>query len=67
MKWNHDKEAGFGLTFLEGFVNVDLPGDKVLVVLHVGKHAALVDPVVVVGSKEEDGEVPDVVAEVLNI
>lgn len=55
------------VTFLKGFVNVDLSRDEVLVVLHVGEDAALVDPVVVVGAEEEDGEVTDVVAEALNV
>ena len=55
------------ITFLEGFVDVDLTRDKVLVVLHVGEDAALVDPVVVVGAKEEDGEVTDIVAQALNV
>lgn len=36
------------ITFLKGFVDVDLTRDKVLVILHVGEDAALVDPVVVV-------------------
>lgn len=55
------------ITFLEGFVDVDLTRDKVLVILHVGKDAALVDPVVVVGAKEEDREVPNIVAKALNV
>lgn len=55
------------VTFLKGFVNVDLSRDEVLVILHVGEDAALVDPVVVVGAEEEDGEVTDVVAEALNV
>lgn len=55
------------VTFLESFINVDLAGNKVLVVLHVGEDAALVDPVVVVGAEEEDGEVTDVVAQALNV
>lgn len=58
---------GGEVTFLEGFIDVDLTGDKVLVVLHVGEDAALVDPVVVVGAEEEDGEVTDVVAQALNV
>ena len=48
-------------TFLEGFVDVYLARGKVLVVLHVRENSALVDPVVVVGTEEEDGEVADVV------
>ena len=55
------------ITFLERFVDVDLTRDKVLVVLHVREDAALVDPVVVVGAKKEDGEVADVMAEALNV
>ncbi|TNN66847.1 hypothetical protein EYF80_022916 [Liparis tanakae] len=35
--------------------------------LRVREDAALVDPVVVVGAEEEDGEVADVVAEALNV
>jgi len=58
---------GGGITFLERFVDVDLTRDKVLVVLQVREDAALVNPVVVVGAKEEDGEVADVVAEALNV
>lgn len=56
-----------GVTFLEGFIDVDLTRDKVLVVLHVREDAALVDPVVVVGTEEEDGEVADVVAQALDV
>lgn len=56
-----------GITFLEGFVDVDLSRDKVLVILHVGEDAALVDPVVVVGAEEEDREVADIVAKALNV
>lgn len=56
-----------GITFLEGLVDVDLTRDEVLVVLHVGEDAALVDPVVVVGAEEEDGEVADVVAKALDV
>lgn len=55
------------ITFFEGFVDVDLTRDKVLVVLHIGEDAALVDPVVVMGAKEEDGEVTNIVAEALNV
>lgn len=55
------------ITFLEGFVDVDLTSDKVLVALHVGKDAALVDPVVVMGAKKEDGEVPYIMAEALDV
>lgn len=55
------------ITFLESFVNVDLTRDKVLVILHIGEDAALVYPVVVMGAKEENGEVTDVVAKALNV
>lgn len=55
------------VTFLECFIDVDLTRDKVLVVLHVREDAALVDPVVVVGTEEEDGKVADVVAQALNV
>lgn len=55
------------ITFLEGFVDIDLTRDKVLVIFNVGEDAALVDPVVVVGTEEEDGEVTDVVAKALNV
>lgn len=55
------------MTFLKGFVDVDLTSDKVLVTLHVGKDTALIDPVVVVGAKKEDREVSYVVAEALNV
>lgn len=55
------------VTFLEGFVNVDLTSDKVPVVLHVREHAALVDPVVIMGTKEEDREVSDVMTKALDV
>ena len=54
-------------TFLEGFVDIYLARGKVLVVLHVRENTPLVDPVVVVGTEEEDGEVADVVAEALDV
>lgn len=54
-------------TFLEGFVDVDLARGEVLVVLHVREDTPLVDPVVVMGTEEEDGEVSDVVAEALDV
>lgn len=59
--------SGQEVTFLEGFVDVNLTRDKVLVVLHVGEDPALVDPVVVVWAEEEDGEVSDIVAKALNV
>lgn len=62
-----DKNTQEEITFLKGFVDVYLTGDKVLVTLHVGKDTALVDPVVVMGAKKEDGEVPYVMAEALNV
>lgn len=55
------------VTFLKCFVDVDLTRDKVLVILHVREDTALVDPVVVVGAEEEDGEVTDVMAQALNV
>lgn len=55
------------ITFLESFVDVDLTRDKVLVIFHVGEDAALVDPVVVVGTEKEDREVTDIVAKALNV
>lgn len=55
------------LTFLERLIDVDLTRDKVLVVLHIREDAALVDPVVVMGTEEEDGEVADVVAQALDV
>lgn len=64
---NRRKLSRVEITFLEGFVDVDLTRDKVLVILHIGEDAALVDPVVVVGAKEEDREVTDIVAKALNV
>lgn len=58
---------GERVTFFEGFVDVDLTRDKVLVVLHVREDTALVDPVVVVGTKEEDREVTNIVTKALNV
>lgn len=62
-----NKSSQAEITFLEGFVDVDLTSHKVLVTLHVGKDTALVDPVVVMGAEKEDGEVSYVVAEALNV
>lgn len=55
------------LTFLEGLVDANLALGEVLVALHVGKHAALVAPVVVMGTEEEDRKVADVVLQRLNV
>jgi len=55
------------VTFFEGFVDVDLTRYKILVILHVGEDPALVDPVVVVGAKEKDREVTDIMAKTLNV
>lgn len=66
-KKKQDKNPQEEITFLKGFVDVNLTSDKVLVALHIGKDTALVDPVVVMGAEKEDGEVPYVVAEALNI
>lgn len=54
-------------TFLKCFIDVDLTGDKVLVVLYVGEDATLVYPVVVMRAEEEDREVTNVVAQALNV
>lgn len=55
------------VTFLEGFVDVNLTRDKVLVILHIREDAALVDPVVIVGAEEEDWEVTDIMTQALNV
>lgn len=55
------------ITFLEGFVDIDLTRDKVFVIFNVGEDAALVDPVVVMRPEEEDREVTNVVAQALNV
>lgn len=66
--WNQNKETfKEEITFFEGFVYIDLTRDKVLVVLHVGEDAALVDPVVVMGAEEEDRKVTDIMAKTLNV
>ena len=35
--------------------------------LHVGKHSALVSPEVILGAKEEDGELSDLMTKVLDV
>lgn len=66
-KNKQDKNTQKEITFLKGFVDVNLTSDKVLVILHIGKDTSLVDPVVVMGAEKEDREVPYVMTEALNV
>lgn len=54
-------------TFLEGLVDADLPLCEVFVALHIGEHTALVDPVIVMGPEEENGEITNVVFQTLDV
>lgn len=54
-------------TFLEGFVDAGLSLSKASVSFHVWEDSALVHPVVVMGSKEEHREVPQVVFQSLDV
>jgi hypothetical protein len=55
------------LTFFEGLVNASLSLCKVFVSFNVREHSALVNPVVVVRTKEEHGEVPQVMLKALDV
>ena len=54
-------------TFFEGLVNTSLSLSKAFVSFDVREHSALVYPVVVVRTKEEHREVPQVVLEALDV
>ena len=55
------------LTVLEDLAYVGLLVPAAVVALHVGEHPALVGPEEVLGAKEEDGELSDLVAQVLDV
>lgn len=55
------------LTFFEGLVNASLSLSKVCVSFNIGKHSALVDPVVVMRAKEEHREVAHAVLKALDV
>ena len=55
------------LTVLEDLADVGLLVAAAAVPLHVGEHPALVGPEEVLGAEEEDGELSDLVAQVLDV
>lgn len=55
------------LTFFEGLVNASLALSKVLVSFNIREHSALVDPVVVMRTKKEHREVPQVMLKALDV
>lgn len=55
------------LTFLEGLVNASLSLSKAFVSFHIREHSALVNPVVVMRTKEEHGKVPQVMPKALDV
>lgn len=54
-------------TFLEGLVNIRLPLCKAFVSFDIREHSPLMDPIVVVGTKEKYREVPNVMFESLYV
>lgn len=55
------------VTVLEDFADAGPLVFAAPVSLHVGKHPALVGPEIILGAKEEDGELSDLVAKVLDV
>ena len=55
------------LTVLEDLADVGLLVPAAPVPLHVGEHPALVGPEEVLGAEEEDGELSDLVTQVLDV
>lgn len=55
------------LTFFEGLVNASLSLSKIFVSFNIREHSALVDPVVVMRTKEEHREVPQAMLKALDV
>lgn len=58
---------GVGFTVLEDFADAVPLVLAAPVSLHVGEHAALVGPEVILGAEEEHRELPDLMAQVLDV
>lgn len=64
---NKQNSTGYTGTFFKCLIDANLSLCKVLITLNIRENSALVYPVIVMGSKEKDWKVTDVVLQALDV